>query len=33
MNDKLPLESDDHAVGFIKRIFHLMKQTLVEVNV
>jgi hypothetical protein len=32
-NDKLPLESDEHTAGFIKRIFHLMKQTLVEDNV
>jgi hypothetical protein len=30
---KLPLESDEHAAGFIKRVFHLMKQTLVEDSV
>jgi hypothetical protein len=33
MNYKLPLQSDEHTAGFIKRIFHLMKQTLVEDNV
>jgi hypothetical protein len=33
MNYKLPLESDETAAGFIKRIFHTMKQTLVEDNV
>jgi hypothetical protein len=33
MNYKLPLESDEHTAGFIKQIFHLMKQTLVEDNV
>jgi hypothetical protein len=33
MNSKLPLESDEYTAGFIKRIFHLMKQTLVEDNV
>jgi hypothetical protein len=33
MNYKLPLKSDEHTAGFIKRIFHLMKQTLVEDNV
>jgi hypothetical protein len=32
-NDKLPLESDEHPAGFIERIFHLMKQTLVEGHV
>jgi hypothetical protein len=33
MNYKPPLESDEHTAGFIKRIFHLMKQTLVDINV
>jgi hypothetical protein len=33
MNYKLPVESNHHTAGFIKRIFHLMKQTLVEVDV
>jgi hypothetical protein len=33
MNDKLPLENDEHTAPFIKRIFHLMKQTFVEDNV
>jgi hypothetical protein len=33
MNFKLPLDSDDTTAGFIKRIFHRMKQTLVEDNV
>jgi hypothetical protein len=33
MNYKLPPESDEHTEGFIKRIFHLMKQTLMEDNV
>jgi hypothetical protein len=32
LNYKLPLESDEHTAGFIKRIFHLTKQTLVEDN-
>jgi hypothetical protein len=33
MNYKLPLESEETTVGFIKRIFHVMKQTLVPENV
>jgi hypothetical protein len=33
MNDKLPLESDETTVGFIRHIFDMMKQTLVETNV
>jgi hypothetical protein len=33
MNYKLPLDSDEHIAGFIKGIFHLMEQTLVEDNV
>jgi hypothetical protein len=33
MNYKLPLESDEHTAGLVKRIFHLMKQTLVKDNV
>jgi hypothetical protein len=33
MNYKLPPESDENTAGFIKRIFHLMKQTLVKDNV
>jgi hypothetical protein len=33
MNYNLPLESDEHTAGFIKRIFHLTKQTLMEHNV
>jgi hypothetical protein len=33
MNSTLPLESDEHTAGFIKRIFHLMKQTLMEDNI
>jgi hypothetical protein len=33
MNSKLPLETDETRAGFIKRIFHAMKQTLVEDNV
>jgi hypothetical protein len=33
MNYRLPLDSDETAAGFIKRIFHIMKQTLVEDNV
>jgi hypothetical protein len=31
MNYKLPLENDEHTAEFIKRILHLMKQTLVGV--
>jgi hypothetical protein len=30
---ELPLEKDETSAGFIKRIFHTMKQTLVEDNV
>jgi hypothetical protein len=33
MNYKLPLDSDETTAGFIKRIIHTMKQTLVEDNV
>jgi hypothetical protein len=33
MTYKLPLGSDEHTAGFIKRVFHLIKQTLVEDNV
>jgi hypothetical protein len=33
MNEKRPLERDEHTAGFIKRIFHMTKQTLVEDNV
>jgi hypothetical protein len=33
VNDKLLLEGDEHTAGFIKRIFHLIKQTLVGDNV
>jgi hypothetical protein len=33
MNDKLAVEGDEYTVGFIKRIFHLTKQTFVEDNV
>jgi hypothetical protein len=33
MNDRLPLETDETTAGFIRRIFHMMKQTLVETNV
>jgi hypothetical protein len=33
MNYKLPLEKDEHTAGFINRIFHLMKQTLMEAYV
>jgi hypothetical protein len=33
MNYKLPLETDETTAAFIKRIFHAMKQTLVEDNV
>jgi hypothetical protein len=32
MNDKLPLDGDEATAGFIKRIFHMMKQTLVAGN-
>jgi hypothetical protein len=32
-NCEVSLENDEHTAGFIKRIFHLMKQTLVEDNV
>jgi hypothetical protein len=33
MNYRLPLETDETTAGFIRRIFHMMKQTLVETNV
>jgi hypothetical protein len=33
MNYKLLLKSEETTVGFIKRIFHMMKQTLVPDNV
>jgi hypothetical protein len=33
MNDRLPLETKKTTAGFIKQIFHMMKQTLVEDNV
>jgi hypothetical protein len=33
MNDGLPLETDEITTGFIKRIFHMIKQTFVEDNV
>jgi hypothetical protein len=33
MKYKLLLESEETTVGFIKRIFHIMKQTLVPDNV
>jgi hypothetical protein len=33
MNYMLPLENDETTVGFIMRIFHIMRQTLVEDNV
>lgn len=33
MNYTLPMETDEKAAEFIQRIFHLMKQTLVEDNV
>jgi hypothetical protein len=33
MNGKLPLESDQTTAGFIKCIFHIIKQTVVEDNV
>jgi hypothetical protein len=33
MNYRLPLETDKPRAGLIKRIFHMMKQTLVEDNV
>jgi hypothetical protein len=33
MNYRLPLETDETTAGFIKRLFHMMKQTLVEDNV
>jgi hypothetical protein len=33
MNFKFRLESDDSTAVFIRRIFHKMKQTLVEDNV
>jgi hypothetical protein len=33
MNDRVPLESDETTGGFIKHIFRMMKQTLVEDDV
>jgi hypothetical protein len=33
MNYRPPLETDETRAGFIKQIFHMMKQTLVEDNV
>jgi hypothetical protein len=33
MNNKIPLESDETTTDFIKRIFQMVKQTLVEDNV
>jgi hypothetical protein len=33
INSRLALDSDDSAARFIKRIFHNMKQALVEENV
>jgi hypothetical protein len=33
MNYRLPLETDETTTGFIKRIFHMMKQILFEDNV
>jgi hypothetical protein len=33
MNYKLPLESDETTAGFIRKIFHTLKQTRVEDNV
>jgi hypothetical protein len=33
MNYTLPLESDETTAGFITRISHMMKQTLIEGNV
>jgi hypothetical protein len=33
MNDKLPLEQQNSAAGFIRRIFRNLKQTLVPDNI
>jgi hypothetical protein len=33
MNSRVPLETDETTAGFTKRIFHAMKQMLVEDNV
>jgi hypothetical protein len=33
MNGELQLESDEMTEGFMKRIFHMMKQALVEDNI
>jgi hypothetical protein len=33
MNYRLPVETDKTTAGFIKQIFHMMKQTVVEDNV
>jgi hypothetical protein len=33
MNYRLPLETEETTASFIERIFHMMKQTLVEDNV
>jgi hypothetical protein len=33
MNDRLSLETDQITVGFMKQIFHMMNQILVEDNV
>jgi hypothetical protein len=33
MNSRLPLETDERTTGFSKRIFHVMKRTLVEDHV
>jgi hypothetical protein len=33
MNYRLPLETDETTAGFIKRIFHIIKQSLAEDNV
>jgi hypothetical protein len=33
MNSRLPLETDKTTTGFIQRISHMMKQTLVEDNI
>jgi hypothetical protein len=33
MNSRLPLDTDGTTAGFIKQIFHVVKQALVEDNV
>jgi hypothetical protein len=33
MNYRLPLKTDETTAGFIRRIVHMMKQTLVEDNI